>query len=207
MILPILLVGDDKRCLPWGKINKIAMGTLKTRPAAVRPRTAGSLRSILQKATLPSRSSARARKFAVNAADLRPLISASQHLTQLGSRFSLVVCPHSNDFDGTFNAVHLINQAVLNIDAPRKRAGEIAHQLPVRRRSLKRIPGQYFQQAFHLRSETGCADLFRVFLCLSGVNNRPAHHPGFLDAFRSGSANPFRIDCRIPGMERRWSVS
>ena len=49
------------------------------------------------------------------------------------------MCPHSQDANDFFPFIYLVNQTVLNINSARIRAFEIADELFIRRRILKRI--------------------------------------------------------------------
>lgn len=102
-----------------------------------------------------------------------------------------------------FDRIDLIDEAVLNVDAARIGAGQIAHQLFVGRRVLKRIPGDEIEQALGLGFEIRGRDFPGVLLGLFRVNDRPTHQPGFLKVLLSGTAMPLRMDSRMPRMETR----
>ena len=111
--------------------------------------------------------------------------------------------PHAQHLDGSFNLIDLINQTMLNIDAPRIRARQIANQFFAGRWILKRIFREYVEQPFGLGPEIHGCNFPGVFLRLPRVNNRPTHQPGFFDDLDSGSAMPLRMDSRIPGIDTR----
>ena len=92
---------------------------------------------------------------------------------------------------------------MLNVDAAGIRAREISDEFLVWRRTLERIFRDYVKKPLRLRFKVCRSDLARVFLGLPGVNNRPAHQPGFFRAFLSGSALPLRMESLIPGIDIR----
>src|SRR5438552_9405407 len=118
-------------------------------------------------------------------------------------RSSLVMGPHPDDLDCALGTIDLINQTMLNVDAAGIRAREISDEFLVRRRTLKRIFRDDVKKPLCLRSKVCRSDLPGVFLGLPGVNDRPAHQPGFFSAFLSGSAIPLRMESRIPGIDIR----
>jgi hypothetical protein len=111
--------------------------------------------------------------------------------------------PHPQDFDFAFSTINLIHQTVLDVDAARIGAGKISNQFFVRRRTLKRIFRDDVEKSLRLRSKVCRCDLAGVLLCLPGVDDRPAHQPGLIEALLSGSAIPLRMEARIPGIESR----
>ena len=111
--------------------------------------------------------------------------------------------PHPDNLDCALGPINLINQTVLNVDATRIRAGEVSDEFLVWRRTLKRIFRDYVKKPLRLRFKVCRSDLAGVFLGLPGVDDRPAHQPGFFRAFASGSANPLRTESRIPGIDIR----
>ena len=106
-----------------------------------------------------------------------------------------------------FSVIDLIHQTVLDVDAAGVRTGQIADEFFVGRRVLKRVPGKDFEEALRLGLEVGRRDFLRVLPGLLGVNEGPVHQPGVLEDLLSGSARPLRMESRIPGTERRYSVS
>ena len=50
------------------------------------------------------------------------------------------MCPHSDDLDGAFFVEHLIDEAVLDVDASGVGASKIAYELLEGRRALTGIP-------------------------------------------------------------------
>src|SRR5205823_128858 len=118
-------------------------------------------------------------------------------------RSSLVVGPHPNDLDCALGTVDLINQTMLNVDAAGIRAREISDEFLVRRRTLRRIFRDDIKKPLCLRSKVCRSDFPGVLLRLPGVNDRPAHQPGFFSAFLSGSAIRLRMESRIPGIDIR----
>src|SRR5205809_2513817 len=118
----------------------------------------------------------------------------------LDSRSSLVEGPHPDDLDCALGTIDLINQTMLNVDATGICAGEISDEFLEWRRTLKRISRDYVKKPLRLGSKVCRSNLAGVFLGLPGVNDRPAHQPGFFSAFLSDSAIPLRMESRIPGM-------
>src|SRR5207253_7783953 len=118
-------------------------------------------------------------------------------------RSSFVVGPHPDDLDCALGTVDLINQTMLNVDAAGIRAREISDEFLVRRRTLRRIFRDDIKKPLCLRSKVCRSDFPGVLLRLPGVNDRPAHQPGFFSAFLSGSAIRLRMESRIPGIDIR----
>ena len=111
--------------------------------------------------------------------------------------------PHPKDFDGVFAGIDLINETVLNVDAARISARQVAHQFFVGRRVLKWIFGDKIEKTMGLGFEIRGRDFPGILLGLFGVNNRPTHQPGLVEVLPSGTAMPLRMDSRMPGMETR----
>lgn len=120
---------------------------------------------------------------------------------------SLVVRPHPEDFDDSFLIEDLVDKTVLNADPARIRPGEIANELLEGRWRLPRIPSEDVDQLFRSRTKARTGDPARVLLRLSCEDNGPAYHPGWPEHSSAGVAIPSRIDSRIPGTDRRNSVS
>ncbi len=119
----------------------------------------------------------------------------------------VVVSPHANNLNGAFGLIDLIDQSVLDIDPPRICPGQITYQFLVRRRVLERVSRHHVEEALSVRFEIGGRDPFGVLPSLPRVDDRPSHQPGLPRDLESGSAMPLRMESRIPGMERRKSVS
>jgi hypothetical protein len=118
------------------------------------------------------------------------------------------VRPHPDDLHDSLAAEDLVNEAVVDVDAAREGAGEIAEEFFERRRRLERIDAEDFEQGFGFGIESGAAELLCVFRGLWGEDNPPgAHQSSDSRHSLTGVANPFRMDARIPGMESRYSVS
>jgi len=117
------------------------------------------------------------------------------------------VCPHAEDLYGSEIVEHLIDESVLDIDAARISAGEVADQFLEGRRSPSGILSKNLEKFLGFPSEPAAGDLSRVLLRLLGKYNPPGgrsvYQPGFADVFDSGVRNPFRIDSRIPGIDSR----
>ena len=111
--------------------------------------------------------------------------------------------PHAKDFDGAFRTIDLIDETMLNVDAARISAGQIADEFFVRRRILKWIFGEEIEQPLRLRFEICGRDFSRILLRLFCEDDRPVHQPGFVEVLSSGTLMPLRMDSRISGMETR----
>jgi hypothetical protein len=85
----------------------------------------------------------------------------------------------------------LIYQPVVDVDTPRISPGKITDKLLVRRPCPERIFAEDAQKSFRLR----------------GKEQLPAYHRGVCLHRASGIFMPSRIDFRMPGTERSWSVS
>lgn len=75
------------------------------------------------------------------------------------------VGPHANDFYGPLGVEHLIDEAVLNVDAPGECAGEIANQLLEGRRALIEVAAKNREQSLRLVAQPAA---LRFFERLSG---------------------------------------
>ena len=118
-----------------------------------------------------------------------------------------IVRPHANDFDRPDVLKHLIDEAVLDIDASRIGAGQIADQFLIGRGRLKRILSEDCEERFRFGLEAGRGEFPGVLLRLPGKHHPPAYHRSLSLHCATGIFSPRRIDARIPGMERRCSVS
>ena len=120
---------------------------------------------------------------------------------------SLVVRPHAQHSNDPLLDENLIHHAVLNIDATRVSAREVADQLFVRRRVLKWIAANDGEQFLCPRLEPAGGKFLCIFKCLLGKHDFPAHHFNVFALFASGSALPALMDSRIPGTASRYKVS
>lgn len=92
---------------------------------------------------------------------------------------------------------------MLDVDAPRVRARQVADQLFERRRILEWILLEDFERRLGFGSEPGCRQLLRVFLRLLREDELPAYQASFFDSLRTGVLSPARMDSRIPGIDSR----
>ena len=92
-----------------------------------------------------------------------------------GNTGSLVVCPHSQNFDSLHRIQHLINQPMLNVDSTGIGARQITQQLLVGRRTLIRILGNNIQKLLRFRLQMGRCQFLGIFVGLLGVDQRPDH--------------------------------
>lgn len=70
----------------------------------------------------------------------------------------------------------LIDQPVLDVDAPRNRTLEIADQRLVRRRDGERIRRDDLKKLFCLGTQSASRQSLGVLLRLMRLDQRPAHH-------------------------------
>src|ERR1700722_4241218 len=115
--------------------------------------------------------------------------------------------PHAQDLHRLSGFDDLINQTMLNIDAARVCAGEIADELLVRWRIRKGIACQYLQQRHRPLFQSGGRQFLCIFLGVLGIDERPAHQRSPFESLLTGVFIPSRIDLRMPGMDNRYSVS
>ena len=71
----------------------------------------------------------------------------------------------------------------------------------------KRVVAQQFEQQFGLRAKVGLWQLVDIPPGQAVVDQFPFHHFSSRLHFETGVLRPLRIDSRMPGMERRYSVS
>ncbi len=121
----------------------------------------------------------------------------------LGWAYSFVMSPHPNDLHRPFLWVDLIHESVLDIGPARPRAIEIPDQPLICWRALKRILLQNLKQAFCLEAQITGRQVLGVLLGLLGIIERPGHQVSSVLDLLNGSRNPFRIDSRIPGIDKR----
>ncbi len=100
-----------------------------------------------------------------------------------------------------------MDQTVLDVDAPRMGAGEVAHEFLECRRPLEGIFGKYRQQFLGFGFQPTECELFCVFLGLSCVDKLPGHQSSSSSHSSTELGMPSRMDSRIPGTESRNNVS
>lgn len=115
--------------------------------------------------------------------------------------------PHPDHFDHGVVFKHLVNQSMLDIDSSRISAAKITNQLLVRWRILEWLFRQNGEQRLCFRFQPGARQLLCIFLSLPGINEPPTHQFNVSAQLSSGVFNPSMIDSRMPGTERRCSVS
>ena len=111
--------------------------------------------------------------------------------------------PHANYQHRSVFLVHFVDEAVLEVDAPRIRPTEFTLEGFVGRGILKGIVGQYTEQRFNPSAQFRLSQFLGVLLCVLAVVNCPAHHFNFLEPLRAGVFRPFLMDVLIPGMALR----
>ena len=102
-----------------------------------------------------------------------------------------------------FGIINLIHQPMLNVDAAGISARQVSNEFFVGRWALERILGDDVEKTLRFGFEIRGRNLPGVLLGLPGVNDGPTHQPGLVEVLVSGSAMPFRMDSRIPGIEMR----
>ena len=122
-------------------------------------------------------------------------------------RLLVVMSPHSDDLYGLDVLYNLVYEAVLDVDAARIGTIQIADQFFIRRGELERIFGEDIKQLLSLGLKPRSGNFSTILLRMLRKNDLPLHHPGFSLHFSTGVFSPFRIDSRIPGIERRYRVS
>ncbi len=99
----------------------------------------------------------------------------------------LIVRPHSEHFHGLGVGENLVDQAVLNADAPRIRAGQVADELSEGGRRLVGVLAEHRQQELSLVLQAGCGQLPSVLLGLLRVDGASSVSPlrlGGMEAVR-----------------------
>src|SRR5436305_1129936 len=120
---------------------------------------------------------------------------------------SLVVSPHAENPDDSLLLEYLVDDAVLDIDAPGIRAVQVTDQLFVRRRIPERVASQDRQEIFRFAPEPRPGNFPGILERVLGKDDLPLHHLTALALRSSGSAMPFLMDSRMPGTDRRYKVS
>src|SRR5450759_1956190 len=96
---------------------------------------------------------------------------------------------------------------MLDVDAPGVRSSKISDELFVRRRSLERVGLEDVEQKLCFAFKPGGRKLASIFLGLPGIGQLPNHQSSSSEQALAGSAMPALMDSRMPGTERRNSVS
>jgi hypothetical protein len=112
----------------------------------------------------------------------------------------LVMSPHADDFYDFRIIQNLVDQPMLNVNAP----GEGTCQVTDKRFEWRRRPvGIFFEdgeQLFNPGLEAGSCNLLRIALRMTRENDPPRHHFNTPAQRSTGVLSPFRIDALIPGM-------
>ena len=115
--------------------------------------------------------------------------------------------PHPEDFHRPLLWQDLVHESVLDVDSSREGAREVSHELFESGRLLAGIRPEDFDEFFGLFTQAAGSKLPCVFLRLPRKDDLPgpgfAYQPGRFEVLERGVRNPFRIDSRIPGIERR----
>lgn len=115
--------------------------------------------------------------------------------------------PHPDDFDDAFFFVNLVDEPVLDVDAPGICAGEVSDEFFIRRRVMERVFFKDFEEGFGLRLEPCGGELEGVLSGVSRENQPPLYHFSVLEHFSGGVLRPFLMDSRMPGTDSRYRVS
>ena len=115
--------------------------------------------------------------------------------------------PHTNDFNRLDIFKNLIDQPMLEVDAPGISPLEVADQFFKGWRLAEGVFTQEFQQGFRFGSQPGVGELFSVLLGLFSVGKLPFHHFSFLESLETGVFKPLRMDSFMPGMDERYKLS
>lgn len=113
------------------------------------------------------------------------------------------MCPHPKHLDYVQAVQDLVHEAVLDVDPSGNGARQVAHEPFVGRRSLVRVVTKDLQEALGLGLEAGRLEFLGVFLGLGGEDQSSTHQFSLRLHQPMGVLRPFRIDTRIPGMDRR----
>lgn len=96
---------------------------------------------------------------------------------------------------------------MLHADSPRVGAREIADELLESRRLPPGIRSEDLEELFGFFAQAADREFPSVFLRLPGEHDLPGprfvYQPGRFEVLETGVRIPFRIDSRIPGIERR----
>lgn len=116
---------------------------------------------------------------------------------------SFVVRPHSQYAHSEALLEHLVDKAMLNVDAARISAIEIPYEFLVGGRILKWIIGQDFEKFLGLLFQTRSRELLCIFQRVLGINDDPLYQTSAFALLAKGSAMPFLMDSRMPGTDKR----
>src|SRR5664280_1872395 len=119
----------------------------------------------------------------------------------------LEVSPHPERLDRVLLGEDLVDESVLDVEAPREGPADVADQRLERRRRPERVCLEEGEELLSPWSQACCSELARVLARLLRVEQAPAHQPGSSSSSSDGVAMPSRMDSRIPGIETRYSVS
>ena len=111
--------------------------------------------------------------------------------------------PYADDLDRPDSLQDLIDQPVLDIDAPRIRSLQIADQFFKRWRSLKAVCAHYLEKGFGFGPESRGGEFLGVLLGLPGIDELPRHQCNTRAHFFGEVLSPFRMEPRMPGMDNR----
>ena len=140
---------------------------------------------------------------------LRAMLGQAQPrfgLTDLLERRRIVVVNLNQD--RVLLGEDLVDESVLDVNAARVTASEIADELLVARRRFERVRGDTVEQMLSLGLQTRGCEPPRVLAGLLGVDDAPgAHQSSSSQAPSRPSARASRMERVMPGIEVRWSVS
>jgi len=114
-----------------------------------------------------------------------------------------VVSPHPQHFYCVLGFVDLVDEAVLDVDAPGIGAGEIANEPFIGRGILEWIGAQNRQKGVHAAAKAGGLDLLCVLEGVLRKDQLPGYHGSFFEHLAMGVFIFLVRDSRIPGTDRR----
>lgn len=111
--------------------------------------------------------------------------------------------PHTQHFDRVLGLVDLVDEAVLDVNAPRVGAGEVADEPFVGGRVLERVGAQNGEQRLRAGAQARGLEFFRVLAGVPREDELPAYHGSFLAHFETGVFMFLTRESRMPGTDRR----
>lgn len=120
---------------------------------------------------------------------------------------SFVVRPHAQYTHGALLLEYFVDETVLDVDSARIGSVEVSYELLVGRRILKWIDSQDFEKLLGPLLQPSRREFLGILQRVLGIDDGPLHQATAFALLTNGSAIPFLMDSRMPGTERRYSVS
>lgn len=114
-----------------------------------------------------------------------------------------VMRPHPKNLNGLDVFEDLIDETMLDVDAPGVCSGQVADELFVGRRRAVRVLFKNREEDLRLRLQTGGGKVLCIFLGLLRVDELPTHQSRSSSHSSTGVLMPSRMDSLIPGTETR----